>query len=66
MRKMQRKAPALSQYEPLITPDGWSGEERHFALGVTKLMDQLFQKQASLHARIAALEKQQEKEENHG
>ena len=55
-----------AQYEPLTTPQGWTGDEKRFALRLTQLMDELFAKMASVQKRILALEKQLEKEETNG
>lgn len=57
-----RKTAAAAQYEPLVTPEKWSGDERRFALRLTQLMDELHARQAAMHKRIAALEKQLGKE----
>lgn len=57
---------SAAQYEPLITPEKWTGEERRFALRLTQLMDDVFMRISSLQQRITELEKQLEKEETHG
>lgn len=60
MEKQTKRRASMVQYEPLVTPEKWSGDEKRFALRLTQLMDELFAKQASLHKRIAALENQKE------
>jgi len=62
----RRKGASISQYEPLITPQKWSGDEQRFALRLTQLMDQLFQRQASFARRLAALEEHMGKEKTNG
>lgn len=64
--KNRRAALSASRYEPLIPPQGWSGDEKRFVLRLTQLMDQLFEKQAVLSARVGALEKRMEQEESNG
>jgi len=56
----KRKSISIAQYEPLITPEKWSGDEKRFALRLTQLMDELFAKQSALQKRIAALEAKKE------
>lgn len=58
----KRRRASIYQYEPLTTPEKWSGDEKRFALRLTQLMDQLFEKQSAMQERIAALEKRVEKE----
>ncbi len=56
----KRKSASAAQYEPLITPEKWTGDEKRFALRLTQLMDELFARQASMQKRIAALENPKE------
>ena len=56
----KRKSASIAQYEPLITPEKWAGDEKRFALRLTQLMDELFAKQSALQKRIAALEAKKE------
>jgi len=58
----KRRRASGSQYEPLTTPEKWSGDEKRFALRLTQLLDQLFEKQSALRRRVDALEKRMEKE----
>lgn len=51
------------QYEPLMTPEGWQGSARRFALRLTELMDTLFQRMGSMEKRLRALENAQKEEE---
>lgn len=55
-----RKSASFTQYEPLVTPEKWTGDEKRFSLRLTQLMDELFAKYAALNKRIAALEAQKE------
>ena len=64
--KQKRRGASISQYEPLVTPQKWTGDEQRFALRLTQLMDQLFEKQSSLQRRLTALEKHLEKEKANG
>ena len=57
---------SAAQYEPLITPEKWTGDERRFALRLTQLMDEVFVRISSLQKRVTELERQLEKEESHG
>lgn len=56
----KRRRASICQYEPLMTPEKWSGDEKRFALRLTQLMDELFEKQSALQRRIAALEAKKE------
>lgn len=62
----KRRIASVGQYEPMITPQKWTGDEQRFALRLTQLLDQLFQKQASLGSRLSALEEHMEKEKTNG
>ena len=62
----RRAAQSASRYEPLNTPQNWSGDEKRFVLRLTQLMDRLFEKQADHEKRIAALEKRMEQEDSNG
>lgn len=44
----RRSAAPTYQYEPLITPSEWTGEERNFSIRLTQILD-------NLHAKIGAL-----------
>lgn len=43
----RRKPQSVYQYEPLVTPSSWKGEERQFAIRLTQLLDQLFARRTS-------------------
>lgn len=60
MNRPKRRHASICQYEPLMTPEKWSGDEKRFALRLTQLMDELFEKQSALQRRIAALEAKKE------
>lgn len=62
MDNRKRRRASICQYEPLTTPEKWTGDEKRFALRLTQLMDELFEKQLALQKRIAALESSAEKE----
>ena len=63
-QRIQRARAAAGQYEPLTTPQNWTGDERRFALRLTQLMDELFHRQAALSRRLAALEERGKEETN--
>lgn len=60
MDRQKRRRASIAQYEPLVTPEKWSGDEKRFALRLTQLMDELFAKQSAMQKRIAALEAKKE------
>lgn len=47
---------AAYQYEPLITPQSWQGDEQRFSIRLTELLDDLHRRQGQLDARIASLQ----------
>lgn len=47
---MKRKQQTLYQYEPLLAPASWQGEERQMMGRLVQILD-------DLHARMGALEK---------
>ena len=57
MKKQQMQS---YQHEPLLTPQGWQGEEKRFAIRLAQLIEQLFQTQQGMLRRLKQLE-----EENH-
>lgn len=63
MDRQKRRRAFISQYEPLTTPQTWSGEEKRFALRLTQLLDELFERQSAIMKRLSALEKRMEQEE---
>lgn len=52
----KRKPQRIYQYEPLVTPEKWSGDERQFAIRLTQIVDALYQKIGALEARVKELE----------
>ena len=66
MTEKNRRGAVMAQYEPLVTPEKWTGDEKRFALRLTQLLDELFARQSAVVKRVSALEKQTGKEENNG
>ena len=66
MTEKNRRTTAMAQYEPLVTPEKWTGDEKRFVLRLTQLLDELFTRQSAVAKRVAALEKQLGKEEHNG
>lgn len=52
------KAFSAFQYEPLLTPQSWQGDERRFSIRLTELLDDLHRTQGQISARLKALESQ--------
>lgn len=63
---MKTRRTSIPQYEPLVTPQKWTEDEKRFAHRLTQLMDEVFAKLSALNRRIAALENEIRKEQNHG
>lgn len=40
------------QYEPLITPSAWHGDERQFSIRLTQIVDDLYQKYSALRQKL--------------
>lgn len=51
---MKRRTGTDDQYEPLIAPQGWNGDERRFAIRLGMLLDTLFQRTGTLHTAARA------------
>lgn len=66
MMDPKRRRTAIGQYEPLVTPEKWSGDEKRFVLRLTQLLDELFTRQTAVSRRVSALEERLGKEENNG
>lgn len=45
---MAKKARQPYQYEPLVTPSTWKGDEQRFSIRLTQIIDDLYQKVSSL------------------
>lgn len=52
----RRKPQSVYQYEPLITPSRWTGEERQLVQRLTQIVDDLYGKVGKLQARLKELE----------
>ena len=39
-----RRRTNIYQYEPLVTPSSWKGEEQKFSIRLTQILDDLYQK----------------------
>ena len=54
---MKRKASRpLYQYEPLVTPSSWKGDEQQYAIRMTQILDDLYQKVGVLRRSIVTTE----------
>ena len=62
MRKNRRSVPY--QYEPLVTPVVWHGSELQFAIRLTQIVDDLYQKYGALREENEALKKRVKELEN--
>lgn len=54
MRQNRRAVPY--QYEPLVTPGGWHGSELQFAIRLTQIVDDLYQKYGALRQKTKNVE----------
>ena len=52
------------QYEPLVTPEGWKDAERRFAIRLTQLLDELFDRVGRMERQISAMGAGEKEEEN--
>ncbi len=52
------KTTHCDQYEPLVTPQAWQGDERRFAIRLRQLLDILFHRLGHVERRLQALETQ--------
>lgn len=62
MRQNRRAVPY--QYEPLVTPGGWHGSELQFAIRLTQIVDDLYQKYGALREENEAIKKRVKELEN--
>ena len=46
-----------NQYEPLVTPAGWTGDEKRFAVRLTKILDELYERVGAVRKTGNALNK---------
>lgn len=53
----ERKSQNTYQYEPLVTPSKWNGEERRFSIRLSQLLDDLFGKYGTVSSKVKELEK---------
>lgn len=54
------------QYEPLITPAEWQGEEKRFAIRLAAHLDNVFQRLGRMEKELAALKNAQKGENANG
>lgn len=47
-----------NQYEPLVTPSGWSGDEKRFAVRLTQILDELYTRVGTLRSSSNSLGKE--------
>lgn len=52
---MKRTRP-LYQYEPLVTPTSWVGDEQQFSIRLTQILDDLYQKVGTLRRSVVTTE----------
>lgn len=52
----KRNTQTSYQYEPLVTPSNWQGDERRFSIRLSQLLDELFNKFGRADTRLKALE----------
>ena len=45
------------QYEPLVTPSKWKGDELRFSIRLTQILDDLYQKYSALREENTKLKK---------
>lgn len=43
-----------NQYEPLVTPAGWTGDEKRFALRLTQILDELYERVGGVRKKLNA------------
>ncbi len=43
-----------NQYEPLVTPAGWTGDEKRFAVRLTKILDELYERVGGVRKKLNA------------
>lgn len=53
----KRTTQSTYQYEPLVTPAKWQGDERRFSIRLSQLLDDLFGKYGSMASKVKSLEK---------
>lgn len=53
----KRTTQSTYQYEPLVTPAKWQGDERRFSIRLSQLLDDLFGKYGTVSSKVKALEK---------
>lgn len=57
---MMKRGQIQHQYEPLMIPADWKGDERRLVIRLTETLDVLFDRLSRMEGRIRALEKAQE------
>ena len=53
----QKRRTVPYQYEPLVTPASWHGDELRFAIRLTQIVDDLYQKYSALREENTSLRK---------
>lgn len=51
----KRTTQSTYQYEPLVTPAKWQGDERRFSIRLSQLLDDLFGKYGTVSSKVKAL-----------
>ena len=53
---MKKRTRPLYQYEPLVTPTSWKGDEQQFSIRLTQILDDLYQKVGTLRHSVVTTE----------
>lgn len=62
--QQKKKARTPYQYEPLVTPNSWKGDDLQYAVRLTQIVDDLYQKYGALREENEALKKRVKELEN--
>lgn len=55
-----RKRTSSYQYEPLVTPENWSGDAQRFSMRLTQILDDLYAKYGTLKSSMGGGEEEEE------